>query len=183
MACEELFLHQLRQRGLRLTPQREMVLSVLHDIEGLATAEEIYAQVQTLSSSVDISTVYRTLDLLQNLHLVACVDAGDGQRRYELLGIHGPHAHLICQSCGQVIGVDLGTLQPLVEHLEREYGFATDLDHLTFPGLCQACRERGCPTTAQSPPTPSTPSPSPPTPSTGRARVGAGGGGVVSKGF
>jgi Fur family transcriptional regulator, ferric uptake regulator len=139
MACEQVFIQQLHERGFRLTPQREMILSVLHDIEGLATAEEIYGRVQRLSSSVDISTVYRTLDLLQEFDLVSCVDPGDEQRRYELLGIHGPHMHLVCQACGQVIGADLEVAEAFGQRLLAEYGFQAALDHLSVPGLCAAC--------------------------------------------
>jgi Fur family ferric uptake transcriptional regulator len=139
MACEQVFVQQLRERGFRLTPQREIILSVLHDVEGLATAEEIYTRVQRISTSVDISTVYRTLDLLQEFDLVACVDPGDGQHRYELLGIHGPHLHLVCQACGQVIGADLKVAQAFGQRLQAEYGFVPTLDHLSVSGLCPAC--------------------------------------------
>lgn len=142
MACEEAFIQKLRAQGLRLTPQREMVLSVMHQIEGLATVEEIFARVQARSTAVDVSTVYRTLDLLQEFGLVACVDRGDGQHRYELLGVHGPHVHLICQQCGQAIGVELDEVRPLAEHLQTQYGFAADLDHLSIPGLCQTCGQK-----------------------------------------
>jgi Fur family ferric uptake transcriptional regulator len=116
-----------------------MILSVMHDIEGLATVDEIYGRVQEISSSVDISTVYRTLDLLQELDLVACVDPGEDQRRYELLGTHGPHLHLVCGACGQVMSAGLEAAQTLRERLQAEYGFEAALDHLTVPGLCPAC--------------------------------------------
>ena len=139
MACEQVFAQQLRERGFRLTPQREIILSVLHDIEGLATAEEIYSRVQKISTSLDISTVYRTLDLLQELDLVSCVDPGDDQRRYELLGIHGPHLHLVCQVCGHVIGADLELARTFGQRLQDEYGCVPALDHLSVPGLCAAC--------------------------------------------
>lgn len=142
MACEKLFLEQLRKRGFRLTPQREMVLSVLHDIEGHATAEEVHARVQAITSSVDISTVYRTLELLQEFDLVAVFELEDGQRHYELLGIHGPHSHLVCRTCGATLGVDLEVVQPLGERLLRDYGFRADLEHLTIPGLCRDCQAR-----------------------------------------
>ncbi len=140
MSCEEIFFKQLRQRGFRLTPQREMVLSVMHRLEGLATAEEIFAGVQQISSSVDISTVYRTLDLLQGFDLVACVDPGDGQRRYELSASHAPHLHLVCRACGEVSGAELESAHPLVEHLLAQHGFEADLNHLSIPGLCRVCR-------------------------------------------
>jgi len=143
MGCERLFVKQLRKRGFRLTPQREIILSVMHDAKGLATAEDIYNRVHSISTSVDISTVYRTLDLLQELNLVSCVDAGDGQRRYELLGLHGPHLHLVCRGCGQVIAADLATAQAFGECLQHEYGFSPTLDHLSIPGLCPACVAAG----------------------------------------
>ena len=143
MACEQVFAKQLRERGFRLTPQREIILSVLHDVDGLATAEEIYGRVQRITSSVDISTVYRTLDLLQELELVSIVDLGDDQHRYELLGIHGPHLHLVCQACGKVIGADLEVAQAFGERLQAEFGFAPALDHLSVPGLCSACADAG----------------------------------------
>jgi Fe2+ or Zn2+ uptake regulation protein len=65
MSCEKAFLERLRERGFRLTPQREMVLAVMHGLDGFCTAEDIYSRVGEISSAVDISTVYRTLDLLQ----------------------------------------------------------------------------------------------------------------------
>ena len=139
MACEQEFLRRLRERGCRLTAQREMVLSVLHDVEGLATADEILSCVRGVSSAVDISTVYRTLDLFQELGIVSSVDSADGQRRYELLGLHGPHLHLVCQACGKVIGADLEVANALGEELEARYAFRAAFDHLSVPGLCSAC--------------------------------------------
>jgi len=139
MSCEEVFFKRLREHGFRLTPQREMVLSVLHDVEGFATAEEIYERVSDISACVDISTVYRTLELLQDFHLVASVDPGDGQRRYELLGLHGPHFHLVCLSCGKIIGVEPEVLDGFAGRIRETYGFEIDMDHLSIPGLCQAC--------------------------------------------
>jgi Fur family ferric uptake transcriptional regulator len=141
MSCEEVFFRQLREQGFRLTPQREMVLSVLHEIEGFATADEIYEGVRRLSSSVDISTVYRTLELLQDFHLVASVNPGDGQRRYELLGIHDQHFHLVCRSCGRIVGVESRTIGSFATRMKEEYDFEIDLEHLSIPGLCRQCAE------------------------------------------
>jgi Fur family ferric uptake transcriptional regulator len=143
MACETVFIQQLRERGFRLTPQRENILSVLHDVDGLVTAEEIYNRVLRINTSVDMSTVYRTLDLLQEFDLVACVEPGDDQRRYELLGIHGPHLHLVCQACGQVIGADSEVAQDFGQRLQDEYGFVPALEHLSVPGLCATCAASG----------------------------------------
>lgn len=139
MACEEVFLQHLRERGFRMTPQRELILSALHDFEGLATAEEITQRVHETSASIDVSTVYRTLELLEELELVACIDSGEAQRRYELLGIHGPHLHLVCQNCGQVIGADLELAQAFSARLLAEFGFQPTLERLSIPGICPNC--------------------------------------------
>lgn len=139
MSCERYFSEQLHTRGFRLTPQREMVLSVMHRLEDFATADDIFGGVHVLSTSVDVSTVYRTLELLQDLHLVACVDPGDGQRRYKLLGVHRPHIHLVCRSCGRVTGADADNARALIARLRDRHGFEVDTDHLSVPGLCQEC--------------------------------------------
>ena len=142
MACEEVFLERLRESGLRFTPQREMVLSVMHQIEGAATAEEIYTKVQTLSSAIDISTVYRTLDLLKELRLVACIDPSDQQNRYELAGAHGPHLHLVCRSCGKIIGVELAETESFTAYLRTAHDFEAKLSEVTIPGQCRECQTR-----------------------------------------
>ena len=139
MTCEDLFIHQLREHGLRVTPQRELVLRVLHEIEGFATAEEICARVQAIAASVDASTIYRTLDLLAEFNLVSVLDTGEGQRRYELLGVHGLHHHLHCTRCQQVMGVEHAEFQPLLEQLQTRYGFTVAPTSWTFTGLCAAC--------------------------------------------
>jgi len=140
VCCEDRFLQQLRERGFRLTPQREMVLHVLHDAKEHATAEELYARVRVLSSAVDLSTVYRTLELLEDFHLVASFDPGNGGRRYELLTTHRPHHHLHCVGCGKLITLEAQALQPLLDHLAQTYGFNAQLDHWVIPGLCHECQ-------------------------------------------
>lgn len=140
MSCESDFIRELKERGFRLTAQREMVLNVLHQLDNFATADEIYQRVHVLSSAVDISTVYRTLDLLQEFQMVASVEGGDGQRRFELLASHSPHAHLVCTGCGAVSGASPEVIQPALEEITRRYGFAVDLKQLYLPGWCAACR-------------------------------------------
>ncbi len=140
MSCQTNFARELRERGLRLTAQREMVLDVLHELDGHATADDIYQRVQRMSSAVDVSTVYRTLDLLQRFRLVSCVEAADGQRRYELQGAErDPHAHLICSQCGSVLRAEQSAIQPLIARLAEQHGFQVDLCQLAIPGLCSRC--------------------------------------------
>jgi len=149
MACEQVFAERLRRSGLRMTAQRECVLHVLHHIEGYATAEEIHRQAQAHAHGeqarsggkiVDISTVYRTLELLRSFGLVAAIDLGDGQARYELVGLGAPHLHLVCQGCGAISVVPMSAANPLLSQLLSQHGFEASLDDVTIPGLCAECR-------------------------------------------
>ena len=143
MSCEDLFLKRLRQRGFRLTPQREMVLRVLHQMGRPATADEIFARVAEKSASVELSTVYRSLDLMLEMHMVTLIEPDDKQRLYELQGGESDHLHLVCRGCGKIIGVALEDLQPLVSALGASTQFSIDLNNLTIPGLCADCARAG----------------------------------------
>ena len=139
MSCEGTFIRELRQRGFRMTPQREIVLSVMHQIEGFATAEEVHDRVTEVTSAVDISTVYRTLDLLKEFDIAIDIDAGEGRRRYRLLGVHGRHIHLVCRKCGKVTAAEMAPARKLAEQLKSQHGFVVDVDNLSLSGVCDSC--------------------------------------------
>jgi Fur family ferric uptake transcriptional regulator len=141
LCCEEKLLQQLHEHGFRLTPQREMVLRVLHDIDENATIDEIYSRVSVLCSAVDLSTVYRTLDLFEGFSLVSSFKLGDGQRHYELLSEHPSHFHLLCRGCGSLVSVDSRELRFLCDQLAKDHDFRMQLDHVVLPGVCQNCRD------------------------------------------
>jgi Fur family transcriptional regulator, ferric uptake regulator len=146
MSCEALFLEQLRRRGFRLTPQRELVLQGLHQIGHPAPAEELFAWVLEHSSGpqkapgLELSTVYRTLELLHSMNIVNIIDRGDKQRLFELAGHSAPHLHLACRVCGKITAVELTYLHPLFDHLHQDLQFQTDLSSLTLVGVCQNCQ-------------------------------------------
>lgn len=130
----------LRRAGQRLTPQRMMVLSALAQQDGHVTAETILELVRPEYPYINLSTIYRTLDLLIELGLVAETDLGGGVRQFELMGTR-PHHHLVCQRCGTAIEIDDETLQPLRERLQTLYGFEPRMDHFAIFGICRHCRE------------------------------------------
>lgn len=132
-------IHELRQRGYRITPQREMIVQALGDSGDHVTAEEIYAAVKDRSSAVNIATVYRTLDTLVAEGLINRSNLHSGQAIYATQ-LHGPHLHLICRQCGVTISVDSDLIVPLVQKLRQEYSFEADLQHLTLMGICQPCQ-------------------------------------------
>jgi Fur family ferric uptake transcriptional regulator len=129
---------KLAEQGYRLTPQRIMVISAIEDSDGHISAEEIYAQVIAKYPQVNISTVYRTLELLKRLGLVTETDLGEGRVRYHPAG-KGHHHHLVCQQCGAIIDLDESILADLKSALLREYQFSADLRHLAIFGRCVKC--------------------------------------------
>jgi Fur family ferric uptake transcriptional regulator len=130
---------KLSEKGYRLTPQRIMIVSAIEDSDGHISAEEIYAQVVAKYPHVNISTVYRTLELLKQLGLVTETDFGEGRVRYHPAG-KGHHHHLVCTECGTVIDLDESLLSSLESMLLREYKFSADLKHLAIFGRCVKCR-------------------------------------------
>jgi len=134
-------LRKLREQGYRLTPQRLMILSAIESSDAHISAEEIYAQVVAKYPHVNISTVYRTLELLKRLGLVTETDFGEGRVRYHPAG-KGHHHHLVCQDCGAIIDLDESVLTPLKDVLLREYKFSADLRHLAIFGRCVKCRAK-----------------------------------------
>ncbi len=129
---------KLSEQGYRLTPQRLMIGAAIENSDGHISAEEIYAQVIAKYSQVNISTVYRTLELLKRLHLVTETDFGEGRVRYHPAG-KGHHHHLVCQECGAITDLDESVLTSLKDVLLREYGFSADLRHLAIFGRCVKC--------------------------------------------
>src|SRR6476661_2012247 len=119
--------NELRARGYRLTPRRLMVVEVLAGRGGHLTVDEILATVKARHPQTNKTTVYRTLELLSELGLVAVTDLGGGCLEYELST--RPHHHLICEQCEARIEVDDSFLEPLRTRLLETYGFATNLDH------------------------------------------------------
>jgi len=134
-------MEQLREGGYRLTPQRSMILSAMCEGPGHVTAEEIYERVRQQYPYVDISTIYRTLQLLKRLHLITETDLGDSAVRYEL-AVRQRHHHLVCRQCGSSISLEHDFLEPLQATLRQRYSFDADMDHLAIFGLCADCTAR-----------------------------------------
>ncbi len=131
---------ELSKQGYRLTPQRMMILSAIENTDDHISAEEIYTQVVAKYPNVNISTVYRTLELLKRLSLVTETDLGEGRVRYHPVE-KGHHHHLVCRECGAIIDLDESLLTPLKDALLREHRFIADLRHLAILGRCINCSE------------------------------------------
>jgi len=128
---------RLHERGLRLTPQRQLVLEAVERL-GHATPEAICAEVQKSASGVNLSTVYRTLEVLEDVGLVRHAHLGSGPPAYHAAHDHA-HLHLVCTVCGAVQEADIALADELVGRLAQRYAFTTDVEHMAITGHCAQC--------------------------------------------
>lgn len=135
------FIDTLRSDGFRITPQRELIIEAIAHSGHHINADEVFARIKGHSHSVNIATVYRTLDLLVEQGLASCIDLGEGRVIYAT-NQHGPHIHLVCRQCGQVIDADQEMLSSIDRQLQTEYHFLPDLQHISMVGLCAGCQSK-----------------------------------------
>ncbi|HEY49508.1 MAG TPA: transcriptional repressor [Dehalococcoidia bacterium] len=128
----------LRQKGYRLTPQRMMVLEAIEASDDHISAEEIHASARARYPYINISTVYRTLDLLKEKGLVTETDLGGGRYLYHPVG-KAQHHHLVCGKCGKVRDIDATVFQQLRDELKNKYGFNAEFEHIAVFGTCKNC--------------------------------------------
>ena len=129
---------ELRRRGLRWTPQRRLVLDVLAGRSGHVTGSEIVEGCRARDREVTPSTVYRTLDVLEELGYLHHSHGADGREEFHVLPTT-EHAHLQCLRCGGTWEVGAVETASFVEGLSSARGFRVDLGHLTIAGTCVAC--------------------------------------------
>src|SRR3979411_3535320 len=120
---------QLRARGYRVTPQRQLVLEAVARLDH-APSEAIGAQVQQTARGVNISTIYRTLELLEQIGMVTHTHLGHGAPIYHLAS-HADHVHLVCGDCGRVTEAGPDAIRPRITALEDRHGFETAQSHAT----------------------------------------------------
>ena len=126
----------LHDRGMRMTPQRQLVLDAVRSL-GHATPEQICQRVQETAPTVNITTIYRTLDLLDRLGLVRHTHLGHGAPNYSV--DDHQHVHLVCHVCGRIDEIPCELLDPLVGTLRDRDGFELDATHLALSGTCRDC--------------------------------------------
>jgi len=137
--------HELRsaikQQGLRMTPQRQLILDVVASMRGHISADQVYRQVAAQFPDVHITTVYRTLEVLEDLGFVRHTHFHHSRFQYQRTD-EPPHQHLVCTACGHDQELDLSVLEPLAEDLRARYGFEPELSHTAIVGLCERCGAR-----------------------------------------
>lgn len=143
------WMERFRQRGLRFTQPRKIILDVLDGTTDHLSAEDIFMKVHPTYPNIGLTTVYRNLEVLEEMGIIGKFHFGDGRHRYELVQSPkkpGHHHHLICTGCKQIIDYD-DFVDKEVEFLEK-VELALSLRHdfqitghmIQFYGICRTCR-------------------------------------------
>ena len=130
---------ELRKRGFRITPQRELIINAVAHSPQHISAEEISEKLQEHTQAINIATVYRTLDLLWQEGFACRNDLSEGKIVYATYQ-HGPHIHLVCRKCNRIIDADVKVLNSLRDNLISNYQFRPNLDHISIFGICADCQ-------------------------------------------
>lgn len=135
---------RLQKRQHKMTPQRQIVLQVFMDRPGEhLSAEDVHSILRAKHSEIGLATVYRSLELLEQLGILLRVEFGDGCSRYEIAGTHPgehQHHHLICLQCGKVQEFSEDLLGNLENKITEDTGFAIKDHQVKFFGYCKECR-------------------------------------------
>ncbi|MFL0247088.1 Fur family transcriptional regulator [Candidatus Clostridium stratigraminis] len=137
--------NNLKEKGYKLTPQRRAIVDNIIKNEGShLTTEELYDLVKQECPEIGLATVYRTVQLLEELNVVSKLDLNDGCYRYELVheDENHHHHHLICSNCGKVIEVQGDLLEVLEHEIESKYNFKIKNHSVKFYGICNECKDK-----------------------------------------
>jgi Fur family ferric uptake transcriptional regulator len=128
----------LKKKGLKLTPQRRLIIDKIHDTEAHLTTEEIIAYVQERMPGVHKSTIYRTLELLEETGCIYKSELDDKSIYHH--AEEGHHHHLVCSKCGKTIDCDENLFIPVEQKLGKKYGFHVNFKHVVMSGICEECK-------------------------------------------
>src|SRR5690606_8126196 len=140
MAHGQSLAEQLRDNGLKLTPQRHLICQLIENSDGHPTVDELYEQATAVMPSMSLKTVYTTVYELAGLGAIRLVNVGTGGVRIECN--LSPHSHLVCRSCGKVMDVPVDPAEHADLSVLKEYGFEVEQREIIFRGLCGECAGR-----------------------------------------
>jgi len=139
----EQFKGLLKEKNLKFTKQRELILKFLHENEEHFTPEEIYILLkkQNPTLNIGIATIYRTLTLLEDANIASSISFGTQGKVYEL-GVKKHHDHLICTKCGKIIEFFDETIESQQEVIAKKFDFKMQEHTMKIYGICQDCQQQ-----------------------------------------
>ena len=130
----------LREKGLKVTPQRIAVYTMLRNSMEHPNAEIIYKALEPTTPTMSLATVYKTLDYFKHLGLVQELNVGEPSSRYD--AIVACHPHTVCSVCGKVQDLEMDELTELHKKLKQELDFEVEQEQLILYGTCARCRKK-----------------------------------------
>ncbi len=137
------FKNLLKSNNLKYTKQRELILKIIYENDGHFTPEDIYNLIKTYYPEVKlgIATVYRTLTLLEDAHIVSSISFGTQGKKYEF-GLTEHHDHLVCLKCGNIAEFFDEIIEKQQEEIARKFNFKMTNHIMKITGICQACQAK-----------------------------------------
>jgi Fur family ferric uptake transcriptional regulator len=132
-------LRALRERGLRISTARRMIVNHLFEVDAPVSAQQIASGLDT--TPLDLASVYRNLETLEEHGVVRHFHAGHGPGRYVLVG-GGEREYLACDRCGAIAEVDRSELDPVRDRVQDRFGYEVGFTHFPMVGLCPRCAAR-----------------------------------------
>lgn len=130
----------LREKGLKVTPQRIAVYNMLLSTHEHPDAETIYKTLEPTNPTMSLATVYKTLDFFKQLGLVQELNVGEGRSRYD--AVVQCHPHTVCKVCGQVGDLQMEALTEVAKKLVPDLDFEVECEQLILYGTCGNCRKK-----------------------------------------
>ena len=130
----------LREKGLKVTPQRIAVYNMLRSTTEHPNAETIYKTLEPTNPTMSLATVYKTLDFFKQLGLVQELNVGEGRSRYD--AVVDWHPHTVCTCCGKVGDLHMEALKNVSQKLAPELDFEVEMEQLILYGKCSECRQK-----------------------------------------
>jgi len=133
----------VKQKGLKYTEQREIVLSILLNANKHLTAEEVYNCIKekNIESNIGIATVYRALNFLEDVNLITSITFGTDGKKYES-NFKDHHDHLICTQCGKIVEFMDAEIEKRQEKIAKKNNFKVTSHSMQLYGLCSDCQKK-----------------------------------------
>ena len=131
----------VKQKGLKYTEQREIILEVLLNAPGHLSAEDVYNELKVKhpDSNIGIATVYRALSFLEDVHMVTSISFGTDGKKYET-NTQSHHDHLICTECGKIVEFVDEEIEKRQEKIAKQNNFKVTSHSMQLYGVCSACQ-------------------------------------------
>jgi Fur family transcriptional regulator, ferric uptake regulator len=138
-AAEAIFRAYLRDRGLKYTPERQMLLLEVLGTPQHFEAEQLLISMRQSGKRVAKATIYRTLPLLADCGIIKQVQFGDNLARYEPILGQAPHDHMVCGNCRRIIEFDSTQVESLRNVIAARHEFQPSGHRFQITGLCKEC--------------------------------------------